>query len=116
MHSHLGLKTMMKELIQRFPAQLKEAVEIAAKAKLTPLKTSISKVVVCGLGGSGIGGTIVKEILFDECKVPIEILKTYSLPAYIDEHTLVICSSYSGNTEETLESYSIAQKNGAKIV
>jgi len=106
----------MKDLIQRFPAQLKEAVEIAAKAKLSALKAPINKVVICGLGGSGIGGTIVKEILFDECIVPIEVLKSYSLPSYIDEHTLVICSSYSGNTEETLECYDLAQKQKAKIV
>lgn len=107
---------MMKDLIQRFPAQLKEAVEIAAKAKLSPLKTPINKIVICGLGGSGIGGTIAKEILFDEATLPVEVLKSYSLPSYIDEATLVICSSYSGNTEETLECYSLAQKQKAKIV
>ena len=107
---------MMKDLIQRFPAQLKEAVEIAAKAKLSPLKTSVNKVVICGLGGSGIGGTIAKEILFDEATLPIEVLKSYTLPSYMDEHTLLICSSYSGNTEETLECYSLAQKQKTKIV
>jgi glucose/mannose-6-phosphate isomerase len=107
---------MMKDLIRLFPAQLKEAVEIANKAKLSPLKTTINKVIICGLGGSGIGGTIVKEILFEEATVPIEVFKSYSLPAYVDEHTLVICSSYSGNTEETLECYSLAQKQKAKIV
>ncbi len=100
---------MMKDLIQRFPAQLKKAVEIANNAKLSALKVPINKVVICGLGGSGIGGTIAKEILFDEATVPIEVLKSYTLPSYIDEHTLVICSSYSGNTEETLECYHLAQ-------
>jgi glucose/mannose-6-phosphate isomerase len=107
---------MMKDLIKRFPAQLNEAIEIAAKAELSPLKTPIHKVIICGLGGSGIGGTIAKEILFDEATVPIEVLKSYSLPSYVDEHTLVICSSYSGNTEETLECYTSAQKQKTKIV
>jgi len=106
----------MTDLIKQFPAQLKEAVEIASKAKLSPLKAPINKAIICGLGGSGIGGTLTKEILFDEATVPIEVLKSYSLPSYIDEHTLVICSSYSGNTEETLECYSIAQNKKAKIV
>jgi glucose/mannose-6-phosphate isomerase len=106
----------MKDLIKRFPAQLKEALEIAVKAELSSLKAPIHKVIICGLGGSGIGGTIAREILFDEATVPMEVLKSYSLPAYIDEHTLVVCSSYSGNTEETLECYSIAQKQKAKIV
>jgi glucose/mannose-6-phosphate isomerase len=107
---------MMKDLIKGFPAQLKDAVEIANKARLSPLKTAINNVIVCGLGGSGIGGTLAKEILFDEAIVPIEVLKSYSLPSYADEHTLVICSSYSGNTEETLECYSLAQKRKTKIV
>ena len=107
---------MMKDLIQRFPAQLKEAVEIASKAKLSPLAKPVNKVIICGLGGSGIGGTIAKEILFDEATVPIEVLKSYTLPSYIDEHTLIICSSYSGNTEETIECYNLAQKQKAKIV
>ncbi len=107
---------MMKDLIQRFPAQLKEAVDIASKAKLSPLTIPVNKVIICGLGGSGIGGTIAKEILFDEASLPIEVLKSYSLPSYLDQHTLVICSSYSGNTEETLECYHSAQKHKAKIV
>jgi len=114
---------MMKDLIQQFPAQLKEAVEIAAKAKLSPLpptpqggQRGINNVIICGLGGSGIGGTLTKEILFDETTAPIEVVKSYSLPSYINEHTLVICSSYSGNTEETLECYSLAQKQKVKIV
>jgi len=107
---------MMKDLIQRFPAQLKEALEIASKAELSPIKKPIHKAIICGLGGSGIGGTITKEILFNEAAVPIEVIKSYSLPAYVDEHTLVICSSYSGNTEEALECYDLAQKQKAKIV
>lgn len=107
---------MMKKLIEKFPAQLREAVKIAEKAELSPLKKPVGKIIICGLGGSGIGGTIAKETLFDECKVPIEVLKSYSLPLYVNESTLAICSSYSGDTEETLETYSIAQKLNAKIV
>lgn len=106
----------MYDLVEKFPAQLKEAIEIARKATLSPLQAPINKVVICGLGGSGIGGTITKEIVFDEAPVPVEVCKAYSLPAYVDSNTLVICSSYSGNTEETLECYSLAQKQKAKIV
>jgi glucose/mannose-6-phosphate isomerase len=110
------LNTMMKELILNFPAQLKEAVNIAGKAVLSKPKTQLNKVLICGLGGSGIGGTIVKEILHSEANAPIDIIKSYSIPAYVDEHTLVICSSYSGNTEETLESYKQARERKAHIV
>jgi glucose/mannose-6-phosphate isomerase len=107
---------MMKELIIRFPAQLKEAVAIALKAKLVPLTGPIHNVLICGLGGSGIGGTLVKEILHNSAIVPIDIIKSYSIPAYINKHSLVICSSYSGDTEETLEAYKQALERKALIV
>ncbi|MGP8215093.1 MAG: bifunctional phosphoglucose/phosphomannose isomerase [Bacteroidia bacterium] len=107
---------MMNDLINGFPKQLEEAVSIAQNAKLSKPKTSINKVVICGLGGSGIGGTIVKETIQHEATVPIEVMKSYTLPAYVDAGTLVICSSYSGNTEETLESFNAAVKCKAHIV
>ena len=106
----------MNDLINGFPKQLEEAVGIANNAKLTKAKNTLNKVVICGLGGSGIGGTIVKETIQDEAKVPVEVMKSYTLPAYVDANTLVICCSYSGNTEETLESYSEAKKCKAHIV
>lgn len=107
---------MMKELILKFPAQLKEAVEIASKASLNKPTAPIKHVLICGLGGSGIGGTLVKEIVHDEMKVPIDVMKSYSIPAYVDSSTLVICSSYSGNTEETIESYKQAKSKKTQIV
>jgi len=107
---------MMNDLINGFPKQLEEAVGIAQNAKLTKPKHVINKVVICGLGGSGIGGTILKETIQHQATVPIEVMKSYTLPAYVDEHTLVICSSYSGNTEETLESFAEAKKHNAHIV
>ena len=106
----------MKELILKFPAQLKEAVNIAKSANLNKDTVPVKHVLICGLGGSGIGGTLVKEIVHDETKVPIDVMKSYSIPAYVDSSTLVICSSYSGNTEETLESYKQAKSKKAQIV
>ena len=106
----------MDTLIDRFPAQLKEALEIGQAAEMTPHNLPINKIYVAGLGGSGIGGDFVAEMIYDECKVPYLVGKGYSLPAYIDENTMVIISSYSGNTEETLTAFDLAEKTGAKIV
>jgi glucose/mannose-6-phosphate isomerase len=106
----------MNDLILKFPKQLEEAVEIAKKSKLAAPANPIQKIIVCGLGGSGIGGTIMKETLQNGIKVSIEVIKSYTLPGYVDKNTLVICSSYSGDTEETLESFSLAHKQGAHIV
>ncbi|NNM94958.1 MAG: bifunctional phosphoglucose/phosphomannose isomerase [Bacteroidia bacterium] len=107
---------MMKELITHFPAQLKEAVALAGKAKLTLPVHPLHNILICGLGGSGIGGTIAKEIVHNQATLPIDVLKSYSIPAYVNAHTLVICSSYSGNTEETLEAYRQAKARGAHLV
>jgi glucose/mannose-6-phosphate isomerase len=106
----------MKDLIHSFPNQLEEAVKIARHSKLSKPANPINKIIVCGLGGSGIGGTILKETLQEEMNVPIEVMKSYSLPGYVDKNTLVICSSYSGNTEETLESFEVAKQHKAFVV
>lgn len=92
----------MKVLVEQFPEQLKKAKEIADKAIISFGK-NISNIIITGLGGSGIGGTIISELVNDTCKVPIIINKDYFLPAFANENTLVIVSSYSGNTEETLQ-------------
>ena len=107
---------MMDQLIARFPEQQEEALQIADKAKITSHDHKIHKVYVAGLGGSGIGADFVSEFIRDECKIPYTVGKGYSIPAYVDQNTLAIASSYSGNTEETLYSFEQIEKSGAKIV
>ncbi len=107
---------MMDQLIAKFPAQLKEALEIGKNASIHPHSHQINKVYIAGMGGSAIGGNFVQDFVYDECKVPIMVGKGYRVPAYLDENTLAIFSSYSGNTEETLASLRGSQSSGAKIV
>jgi len=107
---------MMKSLIQRFPLQMKEACSIGEKANLSPHIHAIRNVVVLGMGGSGFGADMVKDLLYNELNVPFEIVKGYGSPAFINEHSLVIASSYSGNTEETLLTLQNISKSNAKIV
>ena len=107
---------MMDQLIKKFPAQLKEAIEIGEKAVIHPHTKPIHKVVMAGMGGSGIGGAYVSDMICDECTVPYIVHSSYKLPAYTDENTLVIISSYSGNTEETLSALVQATQTKAKIV
>jgi glucose/mannose-6-phosphate isomerase len=106
----------MKTLVDQFPAQLKEAVEIGKKFTYNKPSKEIKNILITGLGGSGIGGTIVSEIVFNECKVPITVNKDYFIPAFIGEDSLVIVCSYSGNTEETLQAMEAAMARKAKIV
>ena len=107
---------MMDQLIERFPAQLVEAMEIGENATILPYDQEINLVYVAGLGGSGIGGDFVAELIKDECKVPYLVGKSYQVPAYLNENTLAIISSYSGNTEETLEALKGIEASGAKVV
>lgn len=106
----------MDQLIERFPAQLVEAMEIGENATILPYDQEINLVYVAGLGGSGIGGDFVADLIRDECKIPYLVGKGYTVPAYLNENTLAIVSSYSGNTEETLEALKGIQASGAKVV
>ena len=107
---------MMDQLIERFPAQLIEALEIGEAATIHPHSETINKIYVAGMGGSGIGANFVAEFIVDECKLPYMIGKGYNSPAFIDKNTLYIASSYSGNTEETLSALAEIAHTGAKIV
>jgi len=107
---------MMKQLITEFPNNITEAIKIAANSNFSQPKNEIRNVVICGMGGSGIGGSIVSKWLEDELSIPIYVSKDYSLPNFVNENSLVIGSSYSGDTEETLSSVELAIKKGAHII
>lgn len=104
----------MKKLVENFTQQLKEAKSIASKAIISN-QHNIQNVLITGLGGSGIGGTIISEVVSDNCKVPITVNKDYFIPNFVNENTLVIISSYSGNTEETLAAMDMAISKKAQI-
>jgi len=78
--------------------------------------SAFSNIVIGGLGGSGIGGRIARLALINEFPIPIEVFSAYSLPGYVNQKTLVILCSYSGNTEETLSMYAEAKQKGCSII
>lgn len=81
------------------------------------LKASdFTNVIIAGLGGSGIGGRIAKTYFSDKSNLPIEVYSDYALPAYASANSLIILSSYSGLTEETLAMYAKAKSVGASIL
>jgi len=105
----------MKNLIRNFPQHLTEALELVDKASLKPAPRAIANVVITGLGGSGIGGSIAADLAIPLANIPVLVNKTYHLPAFVNESTLVIACSYSGNTEETLEAFEQAVEKGAML-
>ena len=105
----------MNDYINDFTNHLTDAISIANNTTLTPCNKEIRNVLICGLGGSGIGGTIVADIVSPKVNIPIAATKDYSIPDFVNEHTLVIANSYSGNTEETLFALEKCQAKGAEI-
>lgn len=106
----------MDKLIAAFPKNIESALLIAEKASFQKPESTIRNVIMCGMGGSGIGGRLVSLWIQNEISVPVQCYHNYSTPAYIDKHTLVIASSYSGNTEETLFFVEEAHAKGAHII
>ncbi|MDX2129589.1 MAG: bifunctional phosphoglucose/phosphomannose isomerase [Chloroherpetonaceae bacterium] len=107
-------KANMKKRIAELCDQFETEYEVLhAKNKIK--KSSVTAVVISGLGGSAIGGDLVRTYLGGEVTVPILVNRNYTLPEFVGKNTLVVISSYSGNTEETLSVYHEAIKRGAKI-
>ncbi len=86
------------------------------KSKLSSWKMEIDSIILAGMGGSAIGGDLLKEWVREDLDLPMEVYRDYSLPRYADENTLVFTVSYSGMTEETLSAFLDALKRGCKIV
>ncbi len=99
-----------------FPAECVKAYERAKKLPLPKDWKEVENIIVLGMGGSAIAGDLVSSIVANDCKVPIQVWRGYDLPAYVGEQTLVVASSYSGNTEETLACFKQSVKAGAKIL
>lgn len=109
-------KNGMMDLIYHFPENCEEAIKIARDSIRGLRFHNIVNVVIAGLGGSAIGGDLIRMVSQGRSVIPIVVNRDYTLPAFVDEKTLVITSSYSGNTEETLASYGEALKRKAKIL
>jgi len=95
-------KENMEEILDDFPNQIKKGVELCGDLKVDK---PIDKIILIGMGGSALAGEILKCYLKQELKIPLIMMKTYSLPKFVDKKTLVIASSYSGDTEETVYAY-----------
>lgn len=106
----------MLEMVKRFPAQLNEAMEIGEKAEIGSLKNKPTLVYVSGMGGSGIGADFVASFIRAECKIPYLTNKGYQAPEFINENSIVIASSYSGNTEETLNNVQECIGKGSRVI
>lgn len=99
--------------IEALADQIHQAWEETQQIKFKP-KSKIKNVVVAGMGGSGLGADVVKHLFKDQLIVPLEVVNSYTLPNYVNQDSLVILSSYSGNTEEVLSCAAQAKEKQAQ--
>ena len=104
-------KSDMCKVLEKFPDQFAEGMEIA---KDINLKGSFENIVVCGMGGSGWPAEILAACT--KLRVPLIVNKTYSLPKEAGRKSLVIISSFSGNTEEALSCFSQALERKLELL
>ncbi|MEM2968494.1 MAG: bifunctional phosphoglucose/phosphomannose isomerase [Candidatus Bathyarchaeia archaeon] len=94
-------------------AHYREAANIAEHISLR--RARFEHIVVAGMGGSAIGGELLKDWASEKAKVPIDVCRGYSLPAYVGEKSFVVLASYSGETEETLSAFLDAVNRRCRI-
>lgn len=102
--------------IRSLPEQCEEAWAASRDLALPQEYAGIDKLVVVGMGGSAIAGDLVAAYAYDSGSVPVTVVRGYSLPGWVDSRTLVIGSSHSGTTEETLAAFHQALKGPAKCL
>lgn len=105
----------MFKSIWEFPENLNDAFKLGNSISLKNKFSNIQNIVIAGMGGSAIGGDVLSALESKNIKIPIFTCRGYSLPNWVNKNTLVICSSYSGNTEETLQALDDAEKKHAQI-
>lgn len=107
----------MYEAIRTFPDQLRRAPKLFVPGAIdTSRYHTPNAIVLCGMGGSAIGGDLVRSFLAPELPVSMTICRSYRLPSFVDENSLVIGSSYSGNTEEVLSAFEEAIERRAQLL
>jgi len=101
--------------VEQLPEQIEQTWATAKTIQVPEEYRRITRVVVSGMGGSALGAHVIKTLYKSSLKMPLEIVNGYDLPGYVNDQTLVVLSSYSGTTEETLQTAQEAEKKAAKI-
>jgi len=106
----------MRTKVSELPQQCLDAWELVQGLELPANYARCCNVAILGMGGSAIGADLARSLAQPSATVPIAIVREYALPGYVDESTLVVASSFSGNTEETLSAFDEAIARGARCL
>ena len=118
--SHNVIKRIDKggilDSIIALPRQVEQAYREVSALEIPERYGQAKNIVVTGMGGSALGGRILDSLTLSQLRAPLEVFTELSLPKYVNEDTLVIASSYSGNTAETISSLKDASEKKAMVV
>ncbi len=106
----------MIDLVAALPTQCEAAIQIGQKAAIGTAYGPFRALVFAGMGGSAIAGDLLRCYLADTIEIPFVTVRNYALPRAVGQGTLVLCASYSGNTEEALALYEDARRKRARVI
>lgn len=106
----------MWDLLAGFPDQWADSVRRTDALKLNIDPSAIANICLAGMGGSAIGADLIRAYSYPTCPHPVQVVRHYDIPGWVDENTLFISCSFSGNTEETLSALGQARERGAQVV
>ncbi|MDZ7690410.1 MAG: bifunctional phosphoglucose/phosphomannose isomerase [Balneolaceae bacterium] len=106
----------MWSLLVDFPNQWNQAVKITEDLEITVSLEEVENICLVGMGGSAIGTELIQAYTIDSAEVPVQVVKGYDVPKWVGEGTLIIASSFSGNTEETVMALKKARSRGARPI
>jgi glucose/mannose-6-phosphate isomerase len=106
----------MLDAVLGLPADCRAAYDAALLSAELPSAEGITSVTFCGMGGSAVSGDVVRSVFLERLGLPVEVSRSPVLPEHCDSHTLVVCSSYSGNTAETLSAFGAAMERGCRVL
>jgi glucose/mannose-6-phosphate isomerase len=106
----------MLDAVLGMPSDCRAAYDSARQADGLPSSEGITSVTFCGMGGSAVSGDVVRSVFLERLGLPVEVSRSPVLPEHCGSATLVVCSSYSGNTAETLAAFRSALKRGCRVL
>ncbi len=109
-------KSDMQGAIMSFHEQIRVSTEIMENWSPRKEYSGIQKIMILGMGGSAIGGDVARVIAQNHCLVPIIVNRSYTIPKWVDSNTLILASSYSGNTEETLSAFAQCKEQNCPVL
>lgn len=109
-------RSRMLDSLRSYPEQIETTLKMNANVRVPSKRGKIERILVAGVGGSAITGDVVHDWLAEELATPLLVCRSTRLPKFVDVHTLAVCVSYSGDTQETLQLFEQARKRKAAIV